>query len=182
MVTAPKIVLANNQLSVTFGANTTRNIDLIQVVLIEQLNGPVSWLSARVPQEVVYQPMFDVAFPPQMDRNYRGEKIKFNSKEYSRGIGVHAFAKLSYALDGSFKVFRTQYAMNEDAFKGRVTVRVLLDDKVVHEVKDFGPGKLSPVLLIDLEECEDAYAGGHTRAATRLRTIERNGTSIRRRD
>src|SRR5207248_5173121 len=98
-------------------------VEVARVMLIEQLNGPVSWLSARVPQEVIYQPMFDVSLPPQMDRNYKGERIKFAGRDYARGIGVHAYCKLTYALDGSFKVFRTQYALNEDAYKGRVTVR-----------------------------------------------------------
>ena len=164
VVTAPKIQLKANQLTLSLKDNAQRKVDVAQVVLIEQLNGPVSWLSARVPKEIVYQPMFDVSFPPQMDRNYKGERIKFAGRDYARGIGVHAYCKLTYALDGSFKVFRTQYALNEDAYKGRVTVRILLDDKVVHEAKDFGPGKLSGVIQIDLGNAKtlslEAHPGG----------------------
>jgi hypothetical protein len=167
VVTAPRIQLKANQLTLSIKDNgDQRKVDIAQVVLIEQLNGPVSWLSARVPQEIVYQPMFDVSFPPQMDRNYKGERIKVAGRDYPRGIGVHAYCKLTYALDGSFKVFRTQYALNEDAYKGRVTVRILLDDKVVHEAKDFGPGKLSGVVLIDLGNAKtlslEAHPGGET--------------------
>lgn len=150
VVTAPKVKMTGNQLAITFGPGNERPIDLAQVMLIEQLNGPVSWLSARVPAEVVYTPMFDVSFPPQMDRNYKGEKIKFQGRDYARGIGVHAYCKLVYALDGSFKALRTQYALNEDAYKGKVTVRILLDDKLAHEAIDFKAGKLSPVQIIPL--------------------------------
>jgi hypothetical protein len=164
VVTAPKVQLKNNMLILKLGEGEDRPVDLGQVVLIEQLNGPVSWLSARVPAETIYQPMFDVSFPPQMDRNYRGEKIKFGGHDYTRGIGVHAYCKLTYALDGSFKAFRTQYALSEDAYKGKVTVRILLDDKVVHEARDFVPGKLSPIVQIELGNAKtlslEAHPGG----------------------
>ncbi len=172
VVTVPKVNLNGNQLTLTLGtgaAAAQRPVELNQIVLIEQLNGPVSWLSARVPAEVVFQPMFEsnASYAPKMDRNYTGkEKIKFAGREYLRGIGVHAYTKITYALDGTFKVLRAQYALNEDAIKGRVTVRILLDDKVVHETKDFPPGKLSPVILIDLGNAKtvslEAHPGGDT--------------------
>jgi hypothetical protein len=164
VVTAPKVSLKGGQFTLTLADGAARPVEIAQVVLVEQLNGPVSWLSARVPAETIYQPMFDVSFPPQMDRNYRGEKIRFAARDFARGIGVHAYCKLTYALDGTFKAFRTQYALNEDAYKGKVTVRILLDDKVVHEIKDFPPGKLSPVILLDLGNAKtlslEAHPGG----------------------
>jgi hypothetical protein len=164
VVTAPKVGMKGTQFTLTLGEGNARPVDAAQVVLVEQLNGPVSWLSARVPAETVYQPMFDVSFPPQMDRNYRGERIRFGGRDFARGIGVHAYCKITYALDGSFKAFRTQYALNEDAYKGKVTVRILLDDKVVHEAKDFLPGKLSPVIVLDLGNAKtlslEAHPGG----------------------
>jgi hypothetical protein len=158
VVTAPRLDLKSDKVTLKFGGDQGgRPIDLNQVVLIEQLNGPVSWLSARTPASVVSESMLGLPFPPRMDRAYNLrsnlDKIRFGNREYARGIGVHAYTRLTYALDGGqggFKVLRTQYALPDDAAKGRVTVRILLDDKVVHETKNLGPGKLSPVLLIDL--------------------------------
>jgi hypothetical protein len=196
VVTAPRLDLKDNKLSLTFNeAGPARPVDLAQVVLIEQLNGPVAWLSARTPKETVYQPMFDVSFPPQTDRNYRGDRIKFQGREYARGIGVHAYCKLTYALTdeqgaaaggAGFKAFRTQYALSDDAYKGKVTVRILLDDKVVHEARDLPPGKLSPVIVLDLGSAKtltlEAHPGGdpttddrtkwHTDTQARLNWIE----------
>jgi len=165
-LSAPNVSLADNatKLVLTLPAGEKRSLDLTQIIRIEQLNGPVSWLSARVPDQVVYQPMLDVSYPPQMDRNYRGDPIRAGNREYARGIGVHAYCKLTYNLDGAFKVLRVQYALNDDVTKGRVTVRILLDDKVVHEVKNFPPGKPSPILLIDLGSAKtlslEAHPGG----------------------
>lgn len=169
VITAPKIAFTGEQINLVLGSGNQRAIDVAQVVMIEQLNGPVSWLSARLPDQTVYQPMLDIAFPPQMDRNYRGERIKLAGREYARGIGVHAFCRLTWKLDGTFKAFRTQYAMNEDAFKGRVTVRILLDDKVVHEAVDFGAGKIAPIVVLELGSAKtitlEAHPGGDAKSS-----------------
>ena len=175
VVTAPKIKIDGNQLHLVPDNGAPRPIDLGSVTLIEQLNGPVAWLSALPPDQVVYQPMFDVAFPPQTDRNYKGERIKFANREYGRGIGVHAYCRLTWNLEAkagqggvslnAYKAFRTQYALADDANRGRVTVRILLDDKVVHQTKDLGLGKLSPVILLDIGKAKtltlEAHPGGN---------------------
>jgi hypothetical protein len=169
VVTAPKIKIDANRLQLIPDEGPPRPIDLASVTLIEQLNGPVAWLSALPPDQVVYQPMFDVAFPPQTDRNYKGDRIKFAGREFSRGIGVHAYCRLTWNLQRqgqtAYKAFRTQYALSDDAHRGRVTVRILLDDKVVHQAKDFGPGKLSPVILLDIGNAKtltlEAHPGGN---------------------
>jgi hypothetical protein len=169
VVTAPRLTIDGNRLQLLPEQGPPRPLDLNSVTLIEQLNGPVAWLSALPPDQVLYQPMFDVAFPPQTDRNYKGERIKFAGREFPRGIGVHAWCRLTWNIagrggQGGYKAFRTQYALNDDAHKGRVTVRILLDDKVVHEAKDVGPGKLSPVLLLDIAGAKtitlEAHPGG----------------------
>jgi hypothetical protein len=164
VITAPALSVADNKVTLKLGGQGDRVLEIVQVTLIEQLNGPVSWLSARAASETIYQPMFEVAFPPQMDRNYKGDRIRFETREYARGIGVHAYCKLTYELDGTFKAFRTQYAMADDANKGRVTVRILLDGKPVHVAKDFAAGKMSPVVVIELGNAKtlsiEAHPGG----------------------
>jgi hypothetical protein len=32
--------------------------------------------------------MFDVSFPPRMDRNYRGEKIRFGGHDYATALAL----------------------------------------------------------------------------------------------
>ncbi len=39
-----------------------------QVVEIEQLNGPIAWLTSRRPIENIYKPMFSENFPARIDR------------------------------------------------------------------------------------------------------------------
>jgi len=157
--TVPGLKIADGKLLLRLAANgkgeaVERSVDLESITAIEQLNGPVGWLSARQPavnEQAAYSA--DQHFAARMDRNVRGGPIAFAGRTYERGIGVHANSKLVYDLDGAFKAFRTQYAIDGggDVRYADVTVRVLVDDQVIHEQASFKAGVLSPVIEADLE-------------------------------
>lgn len=152
-VTALKPALRDNSLSVTIRDEPAKGIVLAHISGIEQINGPVSWLSSRIPSEDLYVPFFGntLTWPAKMDRNVDGSQIRFNDQAFSHGIGVHAFSRLSWALDGSFEAFRTRYAIAGDAPLADVAVRILLDDKVVYKQAHFRAEMLSPVVIEDLK-------------------------------
>ncbi|MCC7349048.1 MAG: NPCBM/NEW2 domain-containing protein [Phycisphaerales bacterium] len=147
------IHLANGRVQIKFADKATRDIPLGAINAIEQLNGPVVWLSKVTPKENVQIPYFSISLPAQMDRNVLGRPIRYADRIYTHGIGVHSYSRLVYALEGQFATFRTQYAIDTTDSDGRyadVTVKILLDGKVVHEQADFKAGVLSPVVLIPL--------------------------------
>jgi hypothetical protein len=83
----------------------------------------------------------------------RGDPIRFGDRLFARGIGVHSYSRLTYALDGAdggWQAFRTTYAIDGDEPYADVTVRIKLDGKTVHEQPAFKAGVLAPVVLIDL--------------------------------
>src|SRR5205823_8288095 len=47
VVTAPSLSVANEQVTLTLGQGNKRPVDLASIILIEQLNGPVSWLRSE---------------------------------------------------------------------------------------------------------------------------------------
>lgn len=130
-----------------------RPVELSRIIGIEQLNGPVAWLSSLTPANITQTPYFgSLAWPTKMDQTVSGRPIRFGARTYARGIGVHAYSKLEYPLDGSYKGFRTQYAIAADGKTqfADVTVRLKLDGRTVHEQANFRAGVLSPVVTIDL--------------------------------
>ncbi|HEV2296424.1 MAG TPA: NPCBM/NEW2 domain-containing protein [Tepidisphaeraceae bacterium] len=142
-----------NAESVTLGTgDAKREVAASAVVSIEQVNGPVAWLSSLPPVESVQTPFLETVFPARMDRTVRGEPLRFGDRTYARGIGVHAYSRLVWQLpEGNrYKTFRTRYAIDGDKPYANVTVRVKLDDKVVHETPDFVAGKLSDVVQVPL--------------------------------
>jgi hypothetical protein len=165
-------------LDLTFSKDVVRQVPLSRVTAIEQVNGPVSWLSTRPPAENVYVPYFgnDQLYPARMDADYRGEEIRFHDRRFARGIGVHAYSRLAWNLDGSYAAFRARYAIDGDLPLADVTVRVKLDDKVAYEQQHVRAGTLSPVVLLDLAGAKritlEVDFGDNGAAQDRLNWIE----------
>jgi len=145
-------MLAGDKATLANGDAGKRDLAATSVTSIEQLNGPVAWLSSLPPTENVQTPFLETVFPARMDRTVRGEPIRFGDRTFVRGTGVHAYSRLTWQLPegGRYKSFRTQYAIDGDKPYANVTVRVKLDDKVVHETADFVAGKLADVIQVPL--------------------------------
>ncbi len=132
-------------------------LPLSQIVGIEQLNGPVSWLSSRVPSESVQMPYFggSLPWPAKMNSAVDGLPIEFSSQRFDHGIGVHSYSRLTFPLEAGWAAFRTQYAIESQPQSPRpladVTVRISLDGKLVHEQRHVRAGMLLPVVNVDLQ-------------------------------
>jgi hypothetical protein len=178
ILTVADASLDAGQLNVTLkGKNPVAvKVPLGNVLGIEQTNGPVSWLSSQMPIESVQIPYLGGAptWPARFDQAVDGGPLSFNGRTYDHGIGVHAYSRLTFALDPQWAAFRTQYAIDSRRDEPRkyadVTVRIKLDDKVVHEQKHLHVGEISKQVLIELKgaktltlEC-DYGDGGDTQA------------------
>lgn len=173
------VKVAGGKLELTLAANAVRPLDLARVAAIEQVNGPVSFLTSRAPAEDVFVPYLGPApaqAPTRVGTDVEGQSFTIGGRSYLRGIGVHSYSRLAYPLDGQYKAFRTQYGMNDSLDRGDVTVRIKLDDKVVHEQANVRPGKLWPPVVVDLGDAKqlvlevDYGEGIHTQ--DRLNWIE----------
>jgi hypothetical protein len=154
---AAAVTLAGNQLALTLPGSagaSSRTLDLAALSAIEQLNGPVTWLSSLTPVESVQIPQFSLTWPAQMDRTVTGQPIRFADTTYDRGIGVHAYSRLRFNIPPGYQSFRTQYAMDGAQPLADVTVRVLLDDQVVYEQKNVKAGRLAPPLSLPLNSAK----------------------------
>jgi len=147
----------SQSITVKFGgaAADERPITVSAVAGIEQVNGPVSWLTSRAPSEDVQVPFVASAaagalWRTRIDTDVAGAPLLVAGRTFKRGIGVHSYSRLVYPLDGAYKAFRTRYGINDSLTRADVTVRILAGGKVVHEAKNVRPGVLSPVVSLDL--------------------------------
>jgi hypothetical protein len=147
-------------------------LPITSVTGIEQMNGPLGWLSSMTPTENVQTPYLagSVSWPARFDLSVDGAPLCFDGKIFEHGIGVHAYSRLVFAIDPQWKFFRTQYAIDSRRDQPRrfadVTVRIKLDDKVVREQQHLRAGELSPVVELELNgaktltlECDFGSAG-----------------------
>ncbi len=155
-LTASTVRTRNDGLIMTVRDGDEREVPLDALAALEHLNGPVAWVSVRMPVSIE-QTNFVIehppSFPTRMNRTVDGKPIRFGKTTYSRGIGVHARSVIVFNVDPAYPWFRTQYAIDPDqprTDKADVTVRIKADDKILHEVAHFRGGHLSPVVLVDL--------------------------------
>ena len=148
----PDVKLEGDNLILSLGKNADRKLAIKHLTTIEQINGPVSWLSSRMPSEAIYYPFFGTSqeAPFKVDQNWGGGPITYKETTYAHGIGVHAYSRLTWALDGKYAAFRTRFAVDGDSPEADVAVRVKLDDKTVFEQQHVRAGTLSPVIVEDL--------------------------------
>lgn len=131
-------------------STSPRSVPMTMVIAIEQVNGPVVWASSLAPSEAIQTSLLDISWPARMDRAVDGSPIRFGDRVFSRGIGVHAYSKLVFAIDPSWKAFRTLYSVAGDWSYANVDVRIKLDGKVVHERTAFRSGVLSLPILVPI--------------------------------
>ena len=154
-ITVPEISLAGDRLSITLADKSVHSLDVNQVAGIEQINGPIAWLTSLSPAENVYKPFFSEDFPTLFDRTV-AERTPIVEKypAFHHGIGCHSYSKLVYNLDGQWAAFRTQFGIDSNSPLADVTVRIYLDDKPVFEKQNVKAGKAQPVVTIPLEQAK----------------------------
>jgi hypothetical protein len=135
----------------TFADGPARDVPLSAIQSIEQIDGPVLWLSALAPTENIQTPFLEAEYPARFDRSVLGGPIQFGDRVYTHGIGVHAYSRLSWTIDPADTHFRTQYAVDGDAPYADLSVQIKLDGEVVHWRKSLRAGELSRVIDLDLK-------------------------------
>ena len=155
-IAADSLKLVGDKIALSLHGDSAISVEMSHVASVEQTNGPVSWLSSRPTVESVYIPFIGSAQTgaAKMDHNWTGhDPIRFGAQEFAHGIGVHSYSRLSWDLDGNYEAFRTRYAIDtKDAnTHADVTVRILLDGKVVYEQPHVRAAMLSPVIVEELK-------------------------------
>jgi len=154
-ITVANITLDAKTAAISIDGKTTLNIPIGSIAGIEQLNGPVTWLTSLRPSENIYRPFFQESFPTRFDRTVAdGKPIHEKYPAFHHGIGCHSYSRLTYDLDGAQAAFRTQFAMDTDSPLANVDVRIYLDDKPMFEEKGVQAGVVHPVAMIPLKNAK----------------------------
>jgi hypothetical protein len=155
VMTATRLSLAGAKLSLSLDEKTSRDAEISTVAAIEQMNGPISWLTDRRPIQNIYRPFFAENFPTRFDRTVDGaQTIHDRFNQFHHGIGCHSYSRLVYALDGGYAAFRTQFVVDSDSPLADVTVRILLDDKPAFQRENLKAGHTESPVIIPLGDAK----------------------------
>lgn len=114
-----------------------RGVALPNVAIAEVFfdDGRLRFLSDMTPSAVDEASPFGdelgLSWPHRMDRSVTGGPLTAGGRHWSRGIGVHAPSRLTFALDGAWRELRGAVAIDDEVLrlsaKGSVIFRVHVD-------------------------------------------------------
>ena len=94
--------------------------------------GKLVYLSDLSPSSVDEKPYVGGApmvYRWRKDKSAAAGKLALGSKEYARGIGVHSYSKLTYALDGGYEKFFCDVGIDALVSSGECSWRVMVDGR-----------------------------------------------------
>ena len=76
-------------------------------------------------------PFLNLAWPYKNDANVTGSQLRAGGHPYSKGIGMHSAARLTYRLAGAYKSFEADVALDDQVgAAGSVIFSVYVDDRL----------------------------------------------------
>ena len=128
-----RILLGKWQLRPAWNPESTLDVDLNEIALVQTLGGRVQYLSQLTPVDVKEKTVLAPPQPYQMDRSCQGDALSIAGNRYPWGIGVHADSELTFALNGRYQELRAAVGLDTRMGKrGSVRFTVLGDGKELH--------------------------------------------------
>ncbi len=118
---------ANAKLTLPGGVELTSATSWI--VALQTLGGRVAYLSDREPSSYRHIPYLELSWPYRNDRSVGGARLRAGGRLYLKGLGMHSPARITYNLDGDYRRFDAEVAVDDEArARGSVLFRVFVDD------------------------------------------------------
>ncbi len=103
-------------------------VPLASIVALQTLGGRAVYLSDRKPTSYRHIPFLSLAWPYFENHNVLGRGLRAGGRLWLKGLGMHTAARLTYDLDGEYKQFQAEAAVDDAAAGGSVVFRVFVDD------------------------------------------------------
>ncbi|MEE9603725.1 MAG: NPCBM/NEW2 domain-containing protein, partial [Thermoguttaceae bacterium] len=99
------------------------------IVSLRPLGGQVTYLSDVDERRYRHVPYLDLAWPFHKDRNVLGGRLRAGGRLFHKGLGMHSSARLTYRLDGPYRRFEAELAIDDAAGRqGSVIFRLFTTD------------------------------------------------------
>jgi len=126
------IRLGKWRLKPAWDPKATIEVNLDEIALVQTLGGRVQYLSQLTPVAVKESTALAPPQPFRMDRSCQGDLLSIAGRRYPWGIGVHADAELTFALDGRYREFRSHVGIDTRVGeRGSVVFSVLGDGRTL---------------------------------------------------
>ena len=98
------------------------------LVFVQPLAGKATYLSDLTAESYRHLPFLNTSWPYRTDRNVTGTQLRAGGRPVAKGIGMHSASRLTYRLNGLYRRFAADVALDDQVGSGgSVVVRVFVD-------------------------------------------------------
>ena len=120
--------LSGPVLQVTPVEGLTWNAAREDLVSLQPLGGRVTYLSDLKAADYRHVPFLKLTWPYRVDRSVTGGWLRAGERLYSKGLGLHSAARLTYLLPDGQRRFDAQVAIDDNAgTRGSIRFRLFVD-------------------------------------------------------
>jgi hypothetical protein len=100
------------------------------LTLLQPIGDHIAYVSDLPPLGYKHIPYFETAWPLGRDRSATGQRLRHGGSTYAKGLGMHSASRVAYRLDGRWRRFEAELALDDTAGRqGSVVFRVFLGDE-----------------------------------------------------
>ncbi len=128
VLTVSRLHWVEADVELTFFDGSLQGVPPEAIRAVEVSGGRWTWLSALPPVSFEHTPMLTLKWPYRIDRNVLGGALSIGDRKFTRGIGMHSRAVMSFDLGGHYREFATYCGLDDSAGPlADVTAVILVD-------------------------------------------------------
>ena len=134
LLNVARVAVSGPWLQLTLAHPVTLELDpyslRTDLTLLQPIGGRVVYLSNLTPIGYRHIPYLATDWPLGRDRSTTGQRLRHGGFLVPKGLGMHSASRVAYPLDGQWRRFEAQVALDDTAGRhGSVVFRVFLGDE-----------------------------------------------------
>jgi len=99
------------------------------LTLLQPTGDRITYVSDLPPLSYKHIPYLETSWPLGRDRSVTGQRLRHGGQTYPKGLGMHSASRVAFHLDGRWRRFEAELALDDTAGRqGSVVFRVFLGD------------------------------------------------------
>jgi hypothetical protein len=128
-VFAQKLVVENDRATIELVASASLSTPAAAIVALQPIGGDVVYLSDLNAASYRHIPFLSLPWEYRLDHNVTGGPLVAAKRLHLKGLGMHSAARITYNLDGDYRRFQSELAIDDSTSgRGSVSCRVFIDD------------------------------------------------------
>jgi hypothetical protein len=126
---AEKLLLTDDRATIALSTGSTISLGRDAIVALQPIGGDAVYLSDLADAGYRHIPFLSLGWDYARDRSVTGGALMAGGRLHLKGLGMHSAARITYDLDGDYRAFQSELAIDDStAGSGSVVCRVFVDD------------------------------------------------------